>query len=236
MLLDAHIHFSGDLPKFDIGFLCSVNLIQAKELISKKDELKERGFYLFIGVHPFWVNLGLDLGVIEGFLDNGAFGVGEIGLDRRRSNLKEQIELFKKQIELAKQRNYYINLHCVRAEKYVFELLKDYSKVIVHSFSGSLFYLERFIERGWFISFGPSVLKFAKYGQLLSACPLERLLIETDFPYQTKDVSILERILKKVSDVKSVEVEKVGDYVYRNFREIIKNSVVDGAGEFKKTC
>lgn len=116
--------------------------------------------------------------------------LGEIGLDwyRGRDTQVQQQDLFEQQLDLARQVNLPVIIHCREAEDDVFHFLKAAALPragIMHCFSGDLAFAKKCLDLGFFISFAGN-LTYPKAENLHHAAknlPVECLLIETDAPY-----------------------------------------------------
>lgn len=129
----------------------------------------------------------------------GLAAVGEAGFDffgdrpdrvRSDDNLKKQREVFEYQLDLARRFDLPILLHVRKAMDLVFEYsssLKNLSSVIFHSYPGTAGEALSLLNRGvpaWF-SFSASLVNGNKRaGSACASIPLERLLVETDAPWQ----------------------------------------------------
>ena len=229
---DSHFHFSlsrnGNPTLVEVnGILCTVSVTECLSILNMDREFKG-DIYLFLGAHPWYVE-GLDIGKIREVLEryrNSIFGLGEIGLDKRRGpNIKEQLAVLEQLFSMASQLALPVNLHCVRAFSDMLSLLRDFSipRVVVHSFSGSLFYLEKFLsEKNCFISLSPFFLKRVdRLRELLSLLPLDRLLIETDYPYQAKDLKVWLDLLRLVARVKNYPEQDLLRLIKRNLLIVV---------------
>ena len=122
--------------------------------------------------------------------------VGEIGLDRFNEEFAATIELQKKlflaQLEIAGFAGLPVILHIRKAIPEVFEqiqLLKKIKKVIFHSFSGTAEEAKSILTHGVnaCFSFGNALLNGHKKAiEAVKILPEERILTETDAPYQPK--------------------------------------------------
>lgn len=118
--------------------------------------------------------------------------VGEIGLDKgshgRKIDFNDQVEVFQKQLELAKELNRPASIHCVRAFGDLLQILKEAGPfpagVILHSYLGSAEMVPQLVEVGAYFSFSGFLMsmKEQKAKMMLKAVPLERILLETDAP------------------------------------------------------
>lgn len=147
------------------------------------------------GIHPWfvaertpnWLNTLKEL-----FEANPAASVGEIGLDKgsrgRQIDFKYQVEVFQKQIQLAKELKRPASIHCVRAFGDLLDILKSEgpfpASVILHSYLGSADMVPEFAKLGAYFSFSGFLMsmKESKAKKMLKSVPLERILLETDAP------------------------------------------------------
>jgi TatD DNase family protein len=157
-------------------------------------------FRLCFAVHPQLVTI--DAGAVQASLDtlyrlageNRLDAIGETGFDLYNESFKSteqaQDELFAQHLELAVSKGLALVLHIRRAMHKVFAYTKALRRdpaLIFHSWSGTLTEAESLLRRGinaWF-SFGTPITLNHKEAMRCCAClPVERLLIETDAPYQ----------------------------------------------------
>ena len=106
--------------------------------------------------------------------------------------------------------------NAISAMKYSKEL-KKLPAVLFHSFMGSLIEAESLLKRGinGYFSFGKQIFNNnKKVIQLVSELPLEKLLLETDAPFQTLKG-------EKFTDTK--EIEKIYTKVFELRKESEKN-------------
>ncbi|MBR9680107.1 MAG: TatD family hydrolase [Candidatus Altiarchaeota archaeon] len=110
--------------------------------------------------------------------------VGEIGLDYRYGKDLAQIEIFRKQLELAKEMGLPVIVHSRSAGKYVLEILEamEMDKVVLHSFDGSVKLVPRIIELGFYVSIPVTVVKSKQKQELATLMPVDKLLLESDSP------------------------------------------------------
>ncbi len=114
------------------------------------------------------------------------FAIGECGLDKRFPNLEKQIELFKKQIEISKQRHLPLIVHLVGHWQKAYELLKETnSNFILHSWNGSGEMAKEYLKIGAIFSLSASILKNPnKLIEFFKTIPQDKIIFETDSPDQ----------------------------------------------------
>ncbi|KAK3425166.1 hypothetical protein EUGRSUZ_F01964 [Eucalyptus grandis] len=118
--------------------------------------------------------------------------VGEIGLDKgsheREINFNDQVEVFKKQLELAKELNRPASVHCVSAFDDLLQILKEAGPfpagIILHSYMGSAEMVPQLVEVGAYFSFSGHLMPMKEQTakKMLKVVPFERILLETDAP------------------------------------------------------
>lgn len=147
----------------------------------------------FFGVHPWMVKkagAGWEVG-LKALLSRIPAGVGEIGLDhgKFRPDHSLQLSAFAAQLDIAIELRRPVAIHCVGAWGVLLDALKarpmNNAPFMVHLFSGSLDILKELLAIGAYISFslgiadgGPEKVRIA-----FQATPIDRLLLETDYPY-----------------------------------------------------
>ena len=124
----------------------------------------------------------------------GVVGIGETGLDsyRDRSSPELQEKAFRAHIDLAKQTDRTLVIHCRDAHDRVLAILDEVgapARVVMHCFSGDVEFARRCAEKGFFGSFAGNIT-YQKNEELRRAArtlPTELLLIETDAPFLAPD-------------------------------------------------
>lgn len=117
-------------------------------------------------------------------------GIGEIGLDRwiADPDVPAQIEVFRRQLDLARRLNRPASIHCLRAwgllERELAEARLPECGFLLHSYGGPEEMTPRFAKLGAYFSFSPYFCHERKGRQadVFARLPLKRLLIETDAP------------------------------------------------------
>lgn len=147
------------------------------------------------GLHPWfitertpnWLNA-----LKEFFHTTPSAAVGEIGLDKgshgREIDFTVQVEVFRQQLELAKELKRPASIHCVRAFGDLLQILKSVGPfpagVILHSYLGSAEMVPEFAKLGAYFSFSGFLMsmKESKAKKMLKSVPSDRILLETDAP------------------------------------------------------
>lgn len=175
-----------------------------------------------------WVD---DFQTLEKLLrDFPNLGIGETGLDfqERFENRSEQEKCFIAHLDLARELDRPVTVHCVKAWGKMLEILREYPqpKKILHAFSGSAELIPELTKlNGWF-SFGPAVLnpKHKRVKASVAAVPDELLLIETD---SEQEPMPLLPIARAVAELRGVSVEEIAELTFANAQSVFglpKNS------------
>lgn len=172
--------------------------------------------------------------------------IGECGLDYFKlsdadieEKKEKQKEIFVKHIELAKEVNKPLIIHCRDAHDDLLEILKSSSdklpklsqnKGVMHFFTGSIDEAFKYINLGFYISFS-GVITFAQnYYELVKEIPLDCILIETDAPYvapipyrgKRNEPAYVAEVAKKIAEIKRISFEDVASQTVKNSRSLFK--------------
>ena len=198
--LDSHIHLSDPAYAPDMEFIlkqmdylkiraCCVsmdyeNSIQTLEL-AKRSKL----VLPFVGIHPECAEQTVDSmsELIEENHDN-ITGIGEIGLDptyvNNEDGAKKQNDVFELLLSYAEKFDKPVSIHSRKSLDAVFETMTSYdtSHALIHWFDGSKKQLQRAMDMGFFVSYGPVTIYANDKQTLLSKTNESQLLVETDGP------------------------------------------------------
>lgn len=254
MLFDTHAHLNDDAFKEDL----EETILRAKEngvklinLVGFDDKSIKRALeiseqyddiYLTVGWHPVeaidFNQEKYDM-IKEIALNNPkVIAIGEIGLDYHwdKSPKDVQKEVFKKQIQLAKEVNKPIVIHCRDAMGDVLEILKEENAKevggIMHCFTGSVESMKLALKENFYISLGgPVTYKNAKHPkEVAKECPIDRLLIETDCPYlppvpyrgERNEVGYVKYVAQEIADLRETNYENIAQATYENACRLFK--------------
>lgn len=157
--------------------------------------------------------------------------IGEIGLDYTipQFDKSSQIELFKKQIDLAIKYEKPIVIHCREAYSDMIEVLKSYEKLpktVMHCYVGSLFDAKIFLEMGLYLSF-TGIITFNKNEELnevIKYAPIDKIMIETDAPWlapvphrgHRNEPAFVVEVAKKIAELKGISLSEVETQTTKN--------------------
>ena len=144
------------------------------------------------GYHPWFIHLRTPdwQKALEGFLDEYPSAVGEVGIDRWKTDISydDQEEVFLTQLAMATERNLPVSIHCLKAWGRLLELLQGNELpkrgFLLHSYGASAEMIPAFAKLGAYFSFSGYFLREAKsrHREAFKEVPADRLLIETDAP------------------------------------------------------
>jgi len=196
--------------------------------------------FLMTGVHPTHVKADylVELAHIKEQLNSREFvAIGEIGIDLYwdRSTLKLQQEMFKLQIQLAKQYRLPVVIHCRDAFDEVFQILEEEKGSelfgIFHCFTGNLEQAQKAISFNMKLGIGGVVtFKNGKIDQFLKQISLDHIVLETDAPYlapvpyrgKRNESSYILNVLEKLSDIYSMSSNEIASITTKNSKSIFK--------------
>lgn len=194
--------------------------------------------FLMAGLHPTHVkeNYEEELAhVALQFKERDFYAVGEIGIDLYwdKSTLAIQQDAFKRQIQLAKQYQKPIVIHCREAFDEVFEVLEsekgDDLYGIFHCFTGTKEQALQAISYNMKLGIGGvTTFKNGKIDQFLAEIPLEHIVLETDAPYlspvpyrgKRNESSYLVLVAEKLATIYQRPLEEIAQITSTNANEV----------------
>ena len=203
MFINIHTHHSASNK-------IKLEIQNVRSNFSSVDEFR----YSSIGIHPCYINASTwrdEMQQVENFSANNAvLAIGEVGLDKICAiDFSLQKEVFVAHIILANKLNKPLIIHCVRAFDEVHKLLIDNNNqvpVIFHGFNKNEILARQLINKGYFLSFGKSILGSAKE-EVLRSVKLEYLFLETDdSTFSIEEIYHTAAAILKI-DVKMLELQ-----------------------------
>ena len=190
--------------------------------------------YAAVGIHPGNIDFGTTVEQIKELAThNKCVAIGEIGLDYYwvDDNKQSQIEIFEKQILLAKELDLPIIVHDRDAHADTLEILKKHKpKGVVHCFSGSVEMAQEIIKLGLYIGVG-GVITFKnakKLPDVVRIIPDELLLVETDCPYLAPEPyrgklchsGMIKYTAQKIAEIRGTSEEYILNLTAQNAKKI----------------
>jgi TatD DNase family protein len=197
---DSHIHLSDPAYVSDMKFIlkemeylkikaCCVsmnyeNSLQTLDLAKKSDLVLP-----FIGIHPECADDELEniMNLIEENHCNIS-GIGEIGLDPTYANdnddIQRQNHVFESLLSFAEKFNKPVSIHSRKSLDDVFQIMTSYNTkhALLHWFDGNKKQLQKAMDMGFFVSYGPVMIYANDKQTLLSKTDESKILVETDGP------------------------------------------------------
>lgn len=158
--------------------------------------------------------------------------IGECGIDisewENQRPIKEQVELFEMQLQLAKKCSLPVCIHNRNGEKEVLMLLERYPEVtaVAHCFTQEWEYAKKLLDLGVYISFSGFITRKSRehLHETVKNVPKDMFVLETDAPYivpkgvkdkinEPKNVKI---VAQKVADIRNSAIEEIESLSYQN--------------------
>lgn len=191
------------------------------------------------GIHPHETDIDKvsKKEIIENVASNKKIiAIGESGLDfyYNHSSRDQQISSFKYHIEASIELNVPIIVHSRNAEKETFDILSIYKsekpKILMHCFTGSTEFAFKLLSLNSYFS-ASGIITFKNNVDLQNTfklIPSQNLLIETDSPYlspvpfrgKKNEPSFIKYTLKKLSEIKNVNLEAIEKITNNNFNTL----------------
>lgn len=252
MLIDTHAHldfkeydkdrdevikraFEGGVEKI-INVGCNLDRSQASINITKKyDQI-----FASIGVHPYDGKSDSIKTITERLFkmakDEKVVAIGEIGLDyyrlEKERNKDIQKRVFRTQLDVAKELELPVILHCRDAYEDMLDIIKkdNIKRGVSHCFLGNKEIAKRYLELGLYLSF-TGVITFKNAGEVIDVVretPLERILIETDAPFLApephrgtrNEPAYVKYIAEKIATIKEIGYDQVAKVTTKNVEEL----------------
>jgi len=194
--------------------------LEAIDLARKSNLLRA-----FVGVHPSEALKETDLSWLDGVLEK-ASGLGEVGLDPKYSAVgawSAQTRAFHAQLSAAGRAGKPVQVHSRGAERECLEALESYQAkpVLFHWLQdGSV--LRRVQDKGYFVSFGPSLVYSKKLQRMAAESNRGLVLTETDSPVSYQPLggasgpSLIPTVLFKLAELWRVPFEEAREAVCQN--------------------
>ena len=220
-------------------YLPSIDSSYTNRMIDLKNKYPNE-IKLMIGLHP--THIGADYKIeidhVKKMLGEVEFSaVGEIGIDLywNKKNVKNQINIFIQQIEIALSNKLPIVVHCRDAFDEVYKVLLNFKKDnlsgIFHCFTGTNEEAKKIIDLNFKLGIG-GVVTFKNGGidKFLNQIPLASVVLETDAPYlaphpyrgRRNKSSYLVIIAEKIARIYNLPIEKIAQQTTKNARSVFK--------------
>ena len=250
--VDTHVHlhfpdYDEDQPNVikqarEAGVECFINI--GTDVTTSEQSLalaEEHEFiYAAAGIHPHDAKDADEkaLADIEKLLKHPRMvAIGEVGLDfyRDHSPKERQVEVLNHFLKLQAKIQKPLVIHCRDAYEELLQIFKKQSGPlhgVIHCFSSNKAVMGQFVELGFYISFaGP--LTYKKNDELreaCKACPIDRLLLETDAPFlppqsrrgKRNESAYMLETAEVAAKLHNLSLEELGQQTTENARKVFR--------------
>ncbi|TSC91199.1 MAG: TatD DNase family protein [Parcubacteria group bacterium Licking1014_17] len=163
--------------------------------------------------------------------------IGEAGLDYYRmppEDKERQKALFIRQIDLAKELNLPLIIHCRDSHDDTKKILKEknVSRAVVHSFTGNQKDAEEYLSLGYYLGFNGIITFSNQYDEIIKNTPIEKILIETDAPFlapppfrgKRNEPAYAKYVAEKIAKIKNMPLEEISGKTTENAVELLSLS------------
>lgn len=261
MLVDTHAHLNFKDYQDDLDevvkraikngvtkIICvSSNLEESEKAI--KIAQKYGGIvYAAVGIHPQQTDPETKLSLEEQIKKlnklakhKEVVAIGEYGFDyspappgEKDRSKKEQIFLFKKQIELALETKLPINVHSREASSDTLEMLNKYAKKglkgIWHCYSAGKKRIGKIGQLGFFFGVDGNLTYDEGLQNVFKQIPLEKILLETDCPFLSpephrgarNEPAHVKIIAECLAELKGISLEETAKITTQNAKNLFK--------------
>lgn len=251
MLIDSHSHIYSEEFNIDLDevikrafennirkiVLPNIDSSSVKKMIDLVDQYPQVCFPL-MGLHPTSVNADYkeELELVEFWLRRRKFnGIGEIGIDLYwdKTFIKEQMEAFRIQLQMAKAYKLPIVIHVRESFDEVFSVLTEEGTNdltgVFHSFSGTVDQANMITDIGFKIGVnGIVTFKNSGLDKVIEKIDLAHIILETDSPYLTpvpfrgkrNESSYLVYVAQKVAELHNLPVGIIEKITSQNAEDL----------------
>jgi len=202
MIIDTHCHLIYEKPENIPGLLSRAKDAGVGVVICACADIddphkaieicdKYENVFCTIGIHPEVLpqNPNINIGYTELLKHPKCVAVGEIGLDYHygADDRDTQIDLFRRQLEIAATANMPVTVHSRDADDDTIAVLSDFPNIrgVMHCFTGDWNFAKKMLDRGYYFS-ASGILTFknaAAIQDVFTRLPADRIIVETDAPY-----------------------------------------------------
>ena len=248
MLIDSHCHLYIGSQSKDIGtvitrakengigtMICpGIDIETSQKGIQIASEHKE--VFTAVGIHPHDAKDAPSdfIEQLKELLQQPkVIAVGEIGLDfyRNISDSDVQHDVFRKQLQLAKDLDLPVIIHNRNADEEIIKVLRGFKSVkgVAHCYSSDLKTANVLMDLGLYISFaGNLTYKNSNLSEVVMELPVDRLLVETDAPFlspmpfrgKENEPSRVKYVAEKLAECKGITFEEMASVTKTNTEKL----------------
>lgn len=232
MIIDCHCHF--DMMPLPDAYIeqreQDGNIVIGMTNLPKHFQIGQphmKGYKyirLSLGLHPLLSVEGKSQLSLFNELVNQTSYIGEIGLDfscHGIASKNDQIDVLNEVLSSIRGKRKIVSVHSRRAEKELLSLLQRYEieNVVFHWYSGPLNLIPSILEQGYYFSVSEAMFISKSGRSIIEKIPQNRVLTETDAPYNEKCNII--RLLGELAKIWNVSFNEAEAIVERNFRRLL---------------
>ena len=238
-LIDTHCHLShykkaerkaviDRAKKKDVKKIITVacTLEEVADCVAITDEYEN--VWATAGIHPTQLTDDIEEKLEQVFEyaknEEKVVAIGEIGLDYYHDTAEHDLQAayFVGQLNIADQLDKPAIIHCRGGknpgenEKAFIDMIKilddmKFSNGVMHCFSGNKVEADKILDLGLMISFTDIITRpeNEELREVVKAIPLNKMMLETDAPYISKEPSDTVNIAKAVAEIKGVDIKEV---------------------------
>jgi len=196
---------------------------------------KHKGVFASAGLHPADSDEEFDIDYYRELTKyQKVVAIGECGLDyfriKDQKSRNRQKEIFMRQIELARETNKPLMIHCREAHNDVLKIISDFKiqdpnlRGNIHFFSGDWKQAQKYLELGFTISFAGPITFTSQYDEIITKTPLDKIMIESDSPFtapapyrgKRNEPLYVKEIAGKIARVRGISYEKIVEVTVKN--------------------
>ncbi len=190
LVYDSHCHLNSVLYNNEDyqrpRLVVAINHLEWEQLFKIRNYHPE--YKIALGIHPWEVN-NYSEHIIR-ILENNIIKyspdcIGEIGLDKLKSNFAYQLKIFELQLQLAKKYNLGVIIHCVKAYNEAISLLKKHNihKGVFHAYNANQIIANNITKLGLYLGIGGLISKPTLINKNILNINIEHIILESDAPY-----------------------------------------------------
>jgi TatD DNase family protein len=226
-LIDSHIHLNciDHPPELYKRIPSIIPGVRGKDLRTTLNTFPNS--HISCGIHPMFIEESIPLDELSDQIKKvQPIAIGECGLDRRNSNLEQQLEYFEAQIQLSLDHQLPLIIHLVGHLDLFLKFLKEYHfKAYIHFF-GLKQMPELLLTEEIYFGFCSRLPVDSKAFKLFRDIPVEKILIETDgddeYPPEEQD---LEKTYHLLANLKNIPVEELSEQISLNNQTFFKHTL-----------